>query len=146
MTTNENEKYELIKSNKTTPTGKPLFQVKAKINIGYSVKKGELGGYIEKEANLSIYGDAWVSGDALVYGNARVYGDAWVSGNAWVYGDAWVCGDAWVSGDARVSGDAWVSIRADITANIDFEIPRIKLDSKNKLDKLMKVLKELEAD
>ena len=122
MTTNENEKYELIKSNKTTPTGKPLFQVKAKINIGYSVKKGELGGYIEKEANLSIYGDAWVSGDALVYGNARVYGDA------------------------RVSGDAWVSIRADITANIDFEIPRIKLDSKNKLDKLMKVLKELEAD
>ena len=69
MPTNENEKYELIKSNKTTPTGKPLFQVKAKINIGYSVKKGELGGYIEKEANLSIYGDAWVSGDALVYGN-----------------------------------------------------------------------------
>jgi len=32
-------------------------------------KKGEKGGWVEKENNIS--GDAWVSG------NARVYGDAW---------------------------------------------------------------------
>lgn len=41
-----------------------------------------MGGYIEKEENLSQSGDAWV------YGNAKVYGDAWVSGNAEVYGNA----------------------------------------------------------
>jgi hypothetical protein len=35
-------------------------------------KKGDKGGWIEKEINLT--GDAWVSGDALVYGNAQVYG------------------------------------------------------------------------
>lgn len=40
------------------------------------MKAGELGGYVEKEENVSQDGNAWV------YGNARV------SGNAWVYGDA----------------------------------------------------------
>ena len=140
-----NKKYELIKSDKTTPKGRPLFRVKAKMDIGYSIKKGDLGGYIEKEANLSVSGNAWLSGNAQVSGNARVSGDAQVSGNAWVSGDAQVSGDAWVSGNARVSGDAWVSIRADITTNIDFEIPRIKIDNEKKLDKLMKVLNELKT-
>ena len=49
---------------------------------GMEVSAGEMGGYLEKESNLSQDGDAWVSGDARVYGNARVYGDARVSGNA----------------------------------------------------------------
>ena len=36
---------------------------------------GDLGGWVEKEKNLSHGGDAWVSGDA------QVSGDAWVSGD-----------------------------------------------------------------
>ena len=90
------------------------------------ISNKELGGYIEKESNLSqegnswVYGNAWVFGNARVFGDAQVYGDAQVSGNAWVfgnarvsgdaqvYGDARVCGDAQVYGDARVYGDAWV--------------------------------------
>ena len=52
------------------------FELKCGVVIG----KGELGGWIEKESNLS--GDAWVYGDAKVYGNAKVYGDAKVYGNA----------------------------------------------------------------
>jgi len=50
------------------------------------ISNGEIGGWIQKEANLSHDGNAWV------YGNARVYGDATVRGNAWVYGDARVRG------------------------------------------------------
>lgn len=69
-------------------------------------KTGDLGGFIEKEDNLSdnawVYGDAWVSGDAQVSGNAQVCGDARVFGNAQVYGDARVYGDAQVCGDARI--------------------------------------------
>jgi len=51
----------------------------------YRIEKrsnGQLGGYIEKESNLSQVGDAWVSGNARVSGDAQVSGDAWVSGNA----------------------------------------------------------------
>ena len=79
-------------------SGVKLFRIKALIEFG-NVKAGDLGGYIEKEENLSHMGNAWVSG------NAQVSGDARVSGNARVSGDARVFGNAQVFGDARVSGD-----------------------------------------
>ncbi|KAB3574480.1 hypothetical protein GAY07_23230 [Phocaeicola vulgatus] len=72
-----NKKFELLLDDTIEVFGRKLFRIKAKINFG-SVKVGEIGGYIEKEENLSEHGDAWVCGDAEVYGNARVYGDAGV--------------------------------------------------------------------
>ena len=109
-----NKKYSLTKNTKEW-CGITLFQIKAEISFG-SIAKGELGGYIEKEENLSqVYGNAWVSGDARVSGNARVYGNAWVYGNARVSGDAWVYGNARVSGNARVYGDARVYAKFSFT-------------------------------
>ena len=63
---------------------KKLFQIRALVSFG-SVEAGEIGGYIEKEDNLSHAGNAWVSGDAWVYGDAEVYGNAEVYGDARVY-------------------------------------------------------------
>ena len=100
------KKFELT-SEFVTFLGKKLFRIKALISFG-NVEEGELGGYVEKEENLSNNGDAWVYGNARVYGDARVCGDAEVFGNARVYGNAEVCGDAWVYGNARVYGDARV--------------------------------------
>ena len=60
-------------------------------------KTGDLGGFIEKEDNLS--GNAWVSDNAWVYGNAQVYGDARVSDNARVSGNARLAGKARVAGN-----------------------------------------------
>ena len=67
-------KYELTE-NKIYAHGKALYQIKALVSFG-NVEAGELGGYIEKESNLSQSGNAWVYGDAMVYGDARVYGNA----------------------------------------------------------------------
>ena len=64
-----------------------LHRIKATVEFGF-VKVGELGGWIEKEENLSHEGKAWVCGDAKVWGNAKVCGDAEVWGNAKVCGDA----------------------------------------------------------
>ena len=75
--------------------GNGLCRVIALRSFG-CVAKGEVGGFVEKEANLSQEGDAWVSGDAQVYG------------------------DAWVSGDARVSGNARVSKRS-LCSRFNFE-------------------------
>ena len=103
-------------------SGVKLFRIKALIEFG-NVKAGDLGGYIEKEENLSHMGNAWVFGNAQVFGdarvsgNARVSGDARVSGNARVSGDARVFGNAQVFGDARVSGNAWVSGDAWVSGN-----------------------------
>ena len=55
--------------------GMKLFRIKALVDFG-NVKAGDLGGYIEKEKNLSHNGNAWVSGNARVYDNARVSGNA----------------------------------------------------------------------
>ena len=105
----EMKKYELIPSDK-----RGLYRVKALRDFA-DVNKGEIGGYIESEENLSNNGDAWVYGTACVTCNARVYGDAWVygtacvTGNARVYGDARVYGTACVTGNARVYGDAHVT-------------------------------------
>ena len=75
------KKFELTDEFVTNVFGKKLFRIKALVAFG-NVEKGELGGFIEKEDNLSHAGNAWVSGNACVSGNARVSGNAWVSGNA----------------------------------------------------------------
>ena len=80
------KKFELTTDTKMR-FGKKLFRIKALISFG-NVRAGDVGGYIEKEENLSQYGNAWVYGDARVSGDARVYGNARVSGDAWVSGDA----------------------------------------------------------
>ena len=72
------------------------------------VKKGDLGGFIEKESNLSHDWTCWIYNDAVVRGNAMVYGNAKVYGNAEVYGNATVCGNAEVHGEATVCGEAMV--------------------------------------
>ena len=73
-------KFELTTDTKMF-LGRKLFRIKALISFG-NVKAGDVGGYIEKEENLSQFGDAWVSGDAKVFGNAKVSGDALVFGDA----------------------------------------------------------------
>ena len=88
-------KYTITNVSKVV-SGVTLYQIKALVDFG-TVKKDELGGYIEKESNLEQIGNAWVYGNAQVSGNARVYGDTWVSGNAQVYGNAWVYDNAWIS-------------------------------------------------
>ena len=85
------KKYILTDNHIFNDLGIKIFQIKCTKAFGL-IKEGELGGFIEKEANLSQAGNAWV------YGDARVYGDAWVSGDAWVYGDARVYGNAQVYG------------------------------------------------
>ena len=118
------KKYELLIDDTIDIFGATLFRIKALISFG-NVEKGDLGGYVEKEDNLSHSGDAWVYDNARVSGNAQVYGDAWVSGNARVSGDAEisgnarVSGDAWVSGNARVYGDAWVSGNAWVSGDAE---------------------------
>lgn len=61
--------------------GVKLYRIKCIESFG-KVEKGELGGYVEREDNLSQSGLAWVYDHAYVSGDAKVYGDARISGNA----------------------------------------------------------------
>ena len=90
-----------------------LKRIQALKDFG-DVKKGDLGGFVESEGNLSqkddawIYNDAKVFGDAFISGNAKVYGDAQVFGNAIVYENAQIFGHAKIVDDVEVSGNAQV--------------------------------------
>ena len=66
-------KYKILEGQYIEVCGKKLYRIQA-LKDFKGVKSGDIGGYIEKESNLSQSGNAWVSGNALVYGNARVYG------------------------------------------------------------------------
>ena len=81
----EGKKKYILTDETITYFGKTLYRI-AKIETK------EKGGFVEKEENLSQYGDAWVSG------NAWVYGDAWVYGNAWVYGGKHITPPLYIQG------------------------------------------------
>ena len=116
-------------------SGHTLHRIRALRDIPrIGVRKGDLGGWIEGEINLSQEDDCWVSDNAavfefghvadcaLVYENAQVYGNAVihvnaeVSGNARVFGyanihdNAWICGNAEIHGEAEVSGNVCLTI------------------------------------
>ena len=118
------KKYELTTDTKSI-FGKRYFRIRALVDFG-NVSKGDLGGYIESEDNLSNdtgYGNAWVGGEAYVGGDARVCnnahvdGEAYVGGWSYVGGNAWVGGEAYVGGDARVVGEARVDGEAYVDSN-----------------------------
>ena len=99
-----NTKYEFTGETKIVH-GRTLRRIKAIVAIGATVAPGDIGGWIESENNLSVYGNAWVYGNAKVFDKALVYGNAKVSGDAIVSDNALVCDNALVSGDARVYVD-----------------------------------------
>lgn len=74
------KKFELVPEMSIPFYGGTLFRICAVKDFttkeGEIIKAGDIGGYVEKEENLSHDGNAWVYGNAEVYGNARVCGTA----------------------------------------------------------------------
>ena len=96
--------------------GITLYRIEALKDFA-SIKKGEKGGFIESEDNLSQNGNCWVYKNAKVFENANIYGDAEVFGNAMVYGNAEVYENAEIYGNAKVYGDAWIRGKAKVFGN-----------------------------
>ncbi len=94
-------KYEFTDETLSYDGGHLLHRIKR-------LSDGKIGGWIEKELNLSQEGNCWVDDWAKVYGDAKVEGNAQVSGHADVYGTAKVFGNAKVFDDAEIFGNAQV--------------------------------------
>lgn len=113
------------------------------------VKKGDKGGFVENEENLSQRGNCWIYDNAVVYSNTKVYGNAVVREDAKIYDNVKVCGNAEVYGNAKVYdyakvcdnakvyGNAWVFGNARVYGNARvFENATISSDT-NVCDKAM---------
>lgn len=117
-----NKKYEFTDET-ITIDGNILHRIKSVRSFRFA-SEGELGGFIEKEENLSHDGGAWVSGEARVYGGASVFGEALVSDkaqvydNAVVYGGAIIYGNSVVCGNSVIYGNAAVRDNAVVCGNV----------------------------
>jgi carbonic anhydrase/acetyltransferase-like protein (isoleucine patch superfamily) len=128
--------------------GRTLYRIEATKDLPkHGVKKGDLGGWIEKEENLQdnawiadeakvfdnakacgnakVYDEAEVYGCSKVFDNAKVYNAAIIRDNAEIYGDAKVCrkteiyDNALVFGNALVYGDARIYGNAKVCGNAE---------------------------
>jgi len=97
------KKFELVKQEDTT-----LYRIRA-LRAGPWGPVGTIGGYVEKESNLSQEGDCWIHGGAKVFDNACISGGAHVSEEAHIGDDSHVRGSALIYGKARIYGNSNVS-------------------------------------
>ena len=124
------KKYEITE--KTIEwNGRILHQIKALKDFG-NVKTGRLGGWIEKESNLSQEGDCWVFNDAIVCDDAKVYEGALIYNNAQVRDHAevfWksvIKGNACIYDNAKVFGNVVIKDRVEVWGNaVIYEYARL---------------------
>nr|DAR92440.1 MAG TPA: Putative transferase, nesg, ydcK, Structural Genomics.38A [Caudoviricetes sp.] len=84
----DNDKFVMLSGDYKVINGQTVYRIKALQDFGI-VKKGELGGYIAKESNLSFKEDslAWVGKEAVVMEDVSLNGEIRVYGNATLSGD-----------------------------------------------------------
>lgn len=86
-----------------------LHRIQSLVDIPeIGVWAGDIGGWVEKESNLSQDGEAWVAGNAIVWDNAIVRDNAYVRDNAIVCGSASVEDDGYVADNALVRDNAYI--------------------------------------
>ena len=107
MTDQPTKKYEFVEGDTIRRQGRVLRRIRAIRDFG-EVEKGDLGGYIEKEENLSHEGDCWVFHEAKVFEDASINANANVRDDAKVYGEAEISDEAWVCDIAEVFDSAVV--------------------------------------
>ena len=107
------EKKYMLTDETRTIKGKILHRIKALKDFDH-VKAGDLGGFIEKEENLSQEGIAWIFNNAQVYGTAQVYDDAKIYDNVQIYDNAHVYGDARIFGNVKIFENAQIYGEAGI--------------------------------
>ncbi|MBR5046378.1 hypothetical protein IKX73_01975 [Candidatus Saccharibacteria bacterium] len=106
------KKFELTEETKEVD-GHILHRIRAVIHIKslyYTIdlKKGTLGGWVEKESNLSHVGACWIFHEGMVYGDARVSSAGSVGGKAKVYGEAQISDNAMIMDQSEIYGGATI--------------------------------------
>lgn len=101
------KKYELTNES-INHGGQTLYRIKALRNFN-DVKDGQLGGYVQREENLSQSGNSWIYNEGMVYEKARVEEDAKIYNEAKIYGNATINKSAIVRKNAKVYEDAVVT-------------------------------------
>ena len=114
----EEKKYKLIESSLFWQYGRPIYRIQALRDFS-DVKKGDLGGFVESEENLSQYGNCWIYDNAQAVDRSMVVGDACLRDCAQMYDSSLIKDKAQLRGCAQMLhysclSDNAVAIDADI--------------------------------
>jgi len=119
------KKYKIIEeTERINSHGATVYRIVALKNVGHDVKKGDIGGWIANESNLSHYDECWVYDEAEVFGNAKITWDAQIrdhskiKDNAIIYGYAIIEEYAEISGNAQIGDNVIVCGRAQVWENV----------------------------
>lgn len=110
-----NKKYLLTKKYITHNNHK-LQRIVAIKSFG-TVKEGDIGGYVEREENLSQYNNSWIYDNSKVYENAHISDDAEIRENASIGGYSTIYEDAHIFGNAIIRGSCHILGRAFVCDN-----------------------------
>lgn len=113
-----NNKFELTEDKKEIADGITVYRIRALTDFS-NVKVGDLGGFVEKEENLSFDEDdhSWVYDDSIVSGVTEVTGDSMVRKESSVH-------DSLISQESLVTGQSYV-LESDIN-DTSIELSRVK--------------------
>ena len=99
--------------------GKTLYRIQALHDFS-DVKKGELGGFVEHEKNLSHEGDCWIYEDSVVMGLSKIEGRSVVSGRS-IVDNSIISGSSVITDNSFLSrstvDDSIVKYRSDVDAS-----------------------------
>lgn len=122
------KKYELLSDDSIKYRGRTLYRIRALRDFS-NVGKGDLGGYIESEDNLSHDDDCWIYDEAkamdssYVTGNAKlmdlavIRDRAVISGNALACYHSEICDDSSIRDDSSITDSAIITGKAVIAGN-----------------------------
>lgn len=83
--TQEENKYEILKESPVEFSGRTLYRIRAARDFG-EVKKGDIGGLVEDDNNLSQIGDCWLFDDAKAFNGAYIGGGLKMRGSSEING------------------------------------------------------------
>ena len=118
-----NEKKYKLTNETIKCLGKVLRRIEALKDFA-DVKKGDKGGFVENEENLSQKGNCWIYDNVIVHenakihGNARIYAHANIYGNAEIYGHATIYDNVTIYGNAMICGNTKVYENVEICDNV----------------------------
>ena len=142
-------KYEILEQTQQLPDRRTAYRIKAVRDFG-NVKKGEIGGFVEADDNLSHHGLCWIAGTAMALGRSRVTGDAQLKNRAqlrdWAvitdrcavqdeavlqdfafgYGDAVIGEQSLLAGVATACGHAQIFCRPRYSVSGKTRIPTLR--------------------
>ena len=93
--------------------GRTLHRIRALRDVGKpqdNICKGDLGGFVESEENLSHEGNCWIYNDGKVYENARVIENAYLEDSPEIYGNALIQDYSHIAGyNVKIFGNAIIT-------------------------------------